>query len=119
MFEKISAYQQKIALGLGFVAVAAIGFYGGRSINSKPLNDAQLPSVSATTNYTQIEPPAQTVATPETSSGTFDCEGKIKGSSTHKYHVPGGAFYKKTTKPIACFDTEAEAIAAGFVKSSR
>ena len=50
-----------------------------------------------------------------------DCGGKIKGniSSGGKiYHVPGGAFYKKTT-PEACFDTEAAAQAAGFRKSKR
>jgi hypothetical protein len=115
----IIKHQQKIALGLGFVAVAAIGFFGGQSINSKPHNDAQLPSVSASTNYTETKPSLQTNLTPQTPSEPLNCEGKIKGSSTHKYHVPGGAFYKKTTKPIACFDTEAEAKAAGFVKSSR
>ncbi|MBX4204595.1 MAG: hypothetical protein KW788_00195 [Candidatus Doudnabacteria bacterium] len=120
MIENLKAYQQKIALSLGLVAVAAIGFYGGKSINSKPLNDAQLPSVSASSNYTQTKPAAQTdVSTAQTPSEPLNCEGKIKGSSTHKYHMPGGVFYKKTTRPIACFDTEAEAKAAGFIKSSR
>ena len=50
---------------------------------------------------------------------TIACAGKIKGSSSLIYHIPGGAFYNKTTHPIRCFDTEAEAKAAGFRKSSR
>lgn len=50
-----------------------------------------------------------------------DCAGKIKGniSATSKiYHMPGGAFYDRTN-PEMCFDTEAQAQAAGFRKSQR
>ena len=51
----------------------------------------------------------------------LNCEGKIKGnisSNSRIYHIPGGSFYKRTI-PEACFDTEAEAQAAGFRKSQR
>lgn len=34
------------------------------------------------------------------------------------YHVPGGSFYNRV-KPEQCFQTEAEAKAAGFRKSTR
>ena len=56
-----------------------------------------------------------------TSTENTNCEGKIKGnisSKTKIYHMPGGAFYKRTV-PELCFDTEAEAQAAGFRKSQR
>src|SRR6185436_17374341 len=117
MFTKIYAYQQKIALCLGFLAVATIGFFGGKSINSKS-QDAQLPVISATANYNETKDVVQTEQTTKTEQ-KLDCEGKIKGSASLKYHLPGGAFYKRTTNPIACFDTEAQAAAAGFTKSSR
>lgn len=45
----------------------------------------------------------------------------IKGnisSSSKIYHVKGGASYEKTS-PEACFNTEAEAVAAGFRKAKR
>lgn len=123
MKEFIKTHQQKIALVLGFTAVAAIGFYGGRSINSQPAQDAQLPSVSASSNYNEnipvVQPQNSAVSTAQAAANPGDCTGKIKGSSSHIYHMPGGAFYDKTTRPIACFDTEAEAVTAGFRKSAR
>jgi len=118
MIEKIKTHQQKIALVLGFAAVAAIGFVGGKNLNFKPKQDAA-PVISATSNYTQSTQSVQPQQTAQTASEPIDCTGKIKGSSSHIYHMPGGAFYTKTTHPIACFDTEAAAVAAGFRKSSR
>lgn len=47
------------------------------------------------------------------------CNGKIKGSSSKIYHLPNGAFYDRTTKPVICFETENEARAAGFRQSAR
>jgi hypothetical protein len=44
-------------------------------------------------------------------------KGNISGSSKI-YHLKGGASYEKTT-PEACFNTEAEAVAAGFRKAKR
>ncbi len=44
-------------------------------------------------------------------------KGNISGSSKI-YHVKGGSSYEKTT-PEACFNTEAEAVAAGFRKAKR
>jgi micrococcal nuclease len=110
--------QQKIALVLGFAAVAALGFFGGKNLN-RPADTK--PAVSASSINTNYTTPATNIQTtfPLVAAATLDCKGKIKGSSSHKYHLPGGAFYKKTTHPIACFDTEAQATAAGFTKSSR
>jgi hypothetical protein len=46
---------------------------------------------------------------------------KIKGNigtGGKIYHMPGGASYK-IVKPEMCFNTEAEAVAAGFRKAGR
>jgi hypothetical protein len=47
-------------------------------------------------------------------------EGQIKANrNSGKYHVPGSQFYAKTYDNVVCFDTEAEAEAAGYVRSNR
>lgn len=45
-------------------------------------------------------------------------KGNINAKGKRVYHVPTGAFYAQT-KPERCFNTEAEAKKAGFIKSSR
>jgi len=110
--------QQKIALIIGFLLIASLGFFLGKitaykysapeikidEVFSNPFNNSE--------NLTISQPATS-------SSGRLDCQGKIKGSSSLIYHMPGGAFYTKTTNPIRCFDTEVEAKTAGFRKSSR
>lgn len=122
--DKLRGWEQKIALVIGFAAVAAIGFWGGMNMDPKADTSPAVSASSSSTNYTESKPVVQTpVSTTQTSTTqaleVLDCGGKIKGSSSHIYHVPGGSFYNKTTRPIACFDTEAEAQVAGFRKSSR
>lgn len=46
-------------------------------------------------------------------------EGQVKGNDSGKYHVPGGQFYAKTYEGVTCFNTPAEAEAAGYVRSQR
>lgn len=61
---------------------------------------------------------AQSAATADDAA---ECGGRIKGnisSSSKIYHLPGGVFYERTN-PEMCFDTEAQAQAAGFRKSQR
>ena len=43
----------------------------------------------------------------------------VKGSNGGIYHVPGGAFYTRTTHPKACFATPADAEAAGYRAAKR
>jgi len=61
-----------------------------------------------------------TVAGAATSTAASSCvvKGNISSGGKKIYHVVGGAFYK-IVKPEQCFNTEAEALAAGFLKSSR
>ncbi len=44
-------------------------------------------------------------------------EGQIKGSQNNKYHMPGGRYYARTFRNVMCFNTEAEAQAANFVRA--
>lgn len=113
--------QEKIALIVGFLLIAGLGFFLGRitalqysapeikidEVFSNPFNNSQ--------NLTISQPAANF-------GGGLDCQGKIKGNINTNgrklYHMPNGAFYTRTN-PEMCFNTEAEATAAGFVKSSR
>ncbi|PEM22169.1 protein TolA [Bacillus toyonensis] len=48
------------------------------------------------------------------------CKGQIKGNAnSKKYHVPGGQYYDSTKDNIVWFCSEADAQAAGYVKSKR
>jgi len=80
------------------------------------------PSVDLSSiNLTPNQQPLQQVTGVATESFDPNCTGKIKGnisSSGKIYHIPGGAFYDRTV-PELCFDSEAEAQATGFRKSSR
>ncbi len=55
------------------------------------------------------------------SEESYPCAvNQIKGNLNSKiYHVPGGASYAKTTANVQCFNTEAEAAAAGFTRAKR
>lgn len=56
-----------------------------------------------------------------TSAESYPCAvNQIKGNlNSNIYHVPGGASYAKTTANVQCFNTEAEAITAGFRRAQR
>ncbi|PFW67387.1 sunset domain-containing protein [Bacillus pseudomycoides] len=48
------------------------------------------------------------------------CKGQIKGNAnSKKYHVPGGQYYDSTKDNIVWFCSEADAKAAGYVKSKK
>lgn len=44
-------------------------------------------------------------------------QGQIKGSQNNKYHVPDGKYYARTFRNVTCFNSEAEAEAAQFVRA--
>ncbi|MBI4363254.1 MAG: hypothetical protein HY545_00190 [Candidatus Doudnabacteria bacterium] len=94
--------QQKIALTIGYFLVSTISFGLGGVVALKN------------------KPEVQAEQLPLTNNTTIEC--KIKGNINTKgariYHMPDGAFYKQTN-PEQCFETEEQAQAAGFTKSSR
>ncbi|AHZ54690.1 cell envelope integrity protein TolA [Bacillus cereus] len=48
------------------------------------------------------------------------CKGQIKGNAnSKKYHVPGGQYYDSTKDNIVWFCSEADAQAAGYVRSKK
>ncbi len=128
---KILDYQQTIILIVGYLLILALGFGLGEiaSIKQTPpkvlVEEAFLPP-----NNSENLTPAQSSPAAETNtklplaiiSQTGECDGKIKGNigsgNDRVYHVPNGSFYKRVVAEV-CFSTEAEAITAGFRKSSR
>jgi hypothetical protein len=122
----IKNYQQTIVLTIGYLLVASLGFGLGRFTAFK----YEIPEIRVESSFAPLNNYSGNVSGAQTQSATdkidqgqpeatISCEGKIKGSTSKIYHLPGGDFYKRTTKPIRCFDTEAEAKAAGFRKSTK
>jgi hypothetical protein len=119
--------KDKVVMATCFVLVFLVGFGTGsyvretRPVSVKsPYNNttsqAKLPVSKpvVTQTGTQSAVAGATVATTTSSQGCA-----VKGNPSSKiYHVAGGAFYN-TLKSPQCFATEAEAVAAGFVKSGR
>ncbi|MBI2607625.1 MAG: hypothetical protein HYW51_02250 [Candidatus Doudnabacteria bacterium] len=120
--EFIRNHQHEIALLVGYVLVAVLGFWLGRitaftyQVPEVQIEQAfTVPSVDNNSNLGQVQSAA-------TSTAADNCEpDRIKGnvgSSGLIYHLPGGSFYKRTNAEM-CFDTEDQAQAAGFRRSSR
>jgi hypothetical protein len=118
----IKNHQVKIVLIVGYLLVFGLAYGLGRltayrysvpeirveEVFSSPLNNSQNPGINQS---------ASVVA-----GSIAECQGQIKGNigsgNSKIYHLPGGSFYDRTD-PEMCFDTEAQAQAAGFRKSLR
>ncbi len=97
------------------IASFGVGYYAASSVQKPQTTNLQIQPNSSTQKAAE---PA-TTATAPVGTETVDCPIKGNISSKSKlYHVQGGAFYDRTD-PEMCFNTEAEAQAAGFTKSSR
>lgn len=76
---------------------------------------------ASTTDSSQTSTPSSTTpssSTPSTSTEHGLIKGNINSKGEKIYHVPGGAYYDRTDAE-EWFNTEAEAQAAGYRKSSR
>lgn len=125
-------HEQKIALLIGFLLIAILFFNLGKfsARHHPPEIKVQEPSLDLTQIYDNLKNLNLQLALPQEQGSVagaaieqekLNCEGKIKGNISSKariYHVPGGAFYKRTI-PEICFASEKEAQAAGFRKSKR
>jgi len=134
--DKILEKKQPIVVGVCFVLVFIIGFGTGR-YERQQNREALKSQTNYTTNKVEIqttqkpadtkqkaenpEPqvPAKVLGT-QTKNQTTDCpiKGNISSAGKKIYHIKGGAYYN-IVKPEECFQTESEALAAGFVRSSR
>ncbi len=107
----------------GIIALIQIGSFGLGFYSASTFH-SESPKQSLQPDYTTKQPnqPATTQTQSSknsTDKTTEDCPVKGNISSKSKiYHVKGGSFYDRTD-PEMCFNTEVEAQAAGFVKSSR
>ncbi|MBX4187944.1 MAG: hypothetical protein KW793_02290 [Candidatus Doudnabacteria bacterium] len=121
--------QQTIVLVIGYFLVAGIAFMAGQITASTynppeikietafaPLNNSPVESVNQSgTGNNSINPAAVQPTLGDCTS--IQIKGNIGSSGSKVYHMPGGSFYNRT-KAEACFNSEDEAKAAGFRKSS-
>ncbi|HMR55591.1 MAG TPA: hypothetical protein PKD34_03310 [Candidatus Doudnabacteria bacterium] len=116
----METYKPKLKV-LALVCVVQLGSFGaglysGHTYWPKQSVQVALPNYTTTEAVTPEQPAVQNPTNTMTGLVT-DCY--IKGSKSKIYHVPGGAFYERTINPDKCFNSEAEAQAAGYTKSSR
>lgn len=121
--------KDKLVLGLSFVLIFIVGFGAGNYVR-----ETRRETYKVQTNYTTVtakKPAAGAVtaqktdaiastSSPANNAPASACviKGNISTAGKKIYHIKGGAFYERT-KAEMCFNTEAEALAAGFIKSSR
>lgn len=70
---------------------------------------------------TEVAPAPPVVDAPATSNASAPCAaGQLKGNETsHIFHAPGQLAYAKTHAHVTCFDTAAQATAAGYRAAKR
>ncbi len=126
---KLSPHKDKFVLGVCFLLVFIVGFGSGKFVKEKKSSE----SSTVPTNYTTkkvvkpitaegegIEAKVLETATTVPAAVIEKCiiKGNIPAKGKKLYHVQGGAFYQRV-KAEQCFNTEQEALAAGYEKSSR
>lgn len=114
-------------------AIILIGWLVGRNSSGRavvPSPAAATAQLRVTATIAPTEAPTQEqlataaarpTAANETTGDSFPCkEGQIKGNrDSNIYHAPGQASYAQTQSNVACFDTEADAQAAGYTRAQR
>jgi len=130
-YEKIKAWlidhKKDFYLAVGFVVVFASGYGTGLGEQANRQSTLKQNDYITKADDSKATITDQNAAVdgqiskdkPNPNDQTTKGECKIKGTSSKIYHVAGGAFYNRVTSPAACFNTEAEAQAAGYRKSSR
>lgn len=123
---KINENKEKIVLAICFMLIFLVGFGTGRY--DKALRRDKIKSQNYYSTKESVQPPKQeggegqvaAAQVQQNASSSVSCliKGNISSKGKKIYHLPGGAFYERTN-PEQCFATEAQAQAAGFVKSSR
>ena len=117
--------KQNIVLGLGYILVFMLGLGVGkydvewekkvsRLQNNYNTKSTNLQKEAVEIQKKDVVPKAETVPVAQ----SCPVKGNISAQGKKLYHVVGGSFYDRV-KPEECFGTEAQAQAAGFVKSSR
>ncbi len=130
-YEKIKNWykenKEKIVLGLCFVLVFFVGYGTGsfsrenQNIKPKLQNNyntilKEKPAADPPATKSKEEVLGKTI--PAKADEKCQIKGNVSSKGKRTYHIPGGAFYS-LVKPEQCFNTEEEAVKAGFVKSSK
>jgi hypothetical protein len=113
--------KEKILYGISCLLIFFVGFGTGKVEKYYTGNKMQSNYTTNKSNK-QIEILGEadnTKAKNDTNNANATQSCIIKGTSSKIYHLPGGAFYDRVTKPAACFNSEDEAVTAGYRKSSR
>ena len=128
-----SEHKDKAVLGLCFALVFIVGFGTGRYVKQKDLAQNKVqnnyttktdkkPIETATAKEKVAGVAITAIATTTAMNAAANASCVIKGNISSKnkkiYHMPNGRYYK-IVKPEQCFNTEEEAQAAGFIKSSQ
>ncbi len=125
---KIVENKEKVVLACCAILIFIVGFGTGRAeheVKKTNKNQAYYTTKSSAIKTAGEEgnvapissTPVPVQSTADSKVDQTNCP--IKGTSSKIYHLAGGAFYDRITSPVACFSTEAEAVAAGYRKSSR
>jgi len=111
--------EKVVLLGAAFACVFWLGFFAGK-VNSWQSAEPIIQIMQYPNQSSILRESVQSEQVlGQTSNNSASCKIKGNVSSSGKiYHIPGGSFYNRT-QPEMCFNTEAEAVAAGFRKSSR
>ncbi|HYE22234.1 MAG TPA: hypothetical protein VD998_01445 [Verrucomicrobiae bacterium] len=123
LIKSVKDHQQNLVLVLGYCLVGLGCFFLGKasSVYTNP-PEIKVDEVFSYENNNANTSVLQSEQINNNNNDVGQCEGKIKGNINSKgekvYHVPTGQFYNRTA-PELCFDSEDEANAAGFRKSSR
>jgi hypothetical protein len=96
-------------------AVFVVGFGAGKLHTGV---SQSVPAKRSLSNYNTNSAPTESRSATATNANTAANECPIKGSKSKIYHIQGGSFYERTNAD-RCFVTEADAQAAGYIKSSR
>lgn len=100
----------------------ATGVFAGKYYFTTTNQNLNTPNFNTNQGQTTTTKNPEVAVEPNTSTNPSNNEAcYIKGnisSKTKIYHMPGGSFYERTD-PEMCFNSEGEAQAAGFTKSSR
>ena len=120
--------KDKMLLTLCFVLVFLVGFGAGRfeqqwrreKLQSNYTTNFKPAPTNTASKAAAALPAKQPTGVVAGTSTTTPCvvKGNISSSGAKIYHIKGGALYN-VVKPEQCFNTEAEAVAAGFRKSGR
>lgn len=108
--QKIPLNKRNFAIGMSVAMLIAAGIW------MQGLGKGASATQASQTNNTPIQSGNQYKKHPEADS---NCPVKGKRTAKHSlYHLPGDLAYSKIKDPV-CFETEQQAIDAGFKKSPR